>query len=182
MLGKPPHDHLPPSLHLCIDRGSIGIPGSMWLLGRHQLVGTLHGDWCHDEWNAFQAACANANVWLPILERVVVCNLPSGPWKGGKFFGQIKETGAYMFRHFDHTCAIFQLLFSRIAEELQDRPIDEGSNEHMMRVWDRISTSKCMTRKGMRVRTGRWYQLFVACDQGKGVQGGADDIGVPWAA
>ena len=35
VLGKPPQVHLPPSLHLCIDWGPIGFPGSMWLFGRH---------------------------------------------------------------------------------------------------------------------------------------------------
>ena len=37
---------LPPALHLCIDRGSTGMPGAMWLFSQAGVAGTLHGDFC----------------------------------------------------------------------------------------------------------------------------------------
>ena len=89
---------LPPCLHLCIGRGSSGFPGAMWLYGRQKLRGCLFGDWCHDEWNALKNAACAANVWLPLLERMVVLILPSGPWDGAAFFSKVKTTGIQFFR------------------------------------------------------------------------------------
>jgi len=159
---------LPPALHLCIDRGSTGMPGAMWMFSKGGVNGTLHGDFCHDDWNGFHSACKASGVWLPILERVTVCNLPSGPWAGSKFFGSIKEAGTSFFRNYDYTHPLFVRMYPLICDEQCDHPAHEGTDAHMKEVWQRAAGSPCMRRKGLRVRCGRWFQLFIACDQKQG--------------
>ena len=70
------------SLHTSHDKGSKGFPGLAWLYWQQKIRGVLVADLYHEDWNGLKRAAVSAGVWLPILERVLIRNLPHGPWQG----------------------------------------------------------------------------------------------------
>ena len=159
---------LRPCIHLCIDRGSIGWPASMFLFTHQKLRGTLFSDFAHDDWNALKNAAASAGCWLPMLERCVVLNLPSGPWQGSAFFGKLKVAANEFFASGSPDDELFSALFPHICLERRDNPDDYGTVSHRSRVWDEVKSAKCFQRKGTRARMGRWYNLFKSADEKEG--------------
>ena len=157
-----------PSLHLCIDRGSVGWPAAMFLYTRCAVRGCLFSDYAHDDWNALKGAATVSGTWLALLERVVVLNLPSGPWEGSSFFRAIQKSAESYFNACDSTDDLFSVMFNRICRERGDDPDDFGTRAHRERVWKSIQSSPAFARKGMRVRLGRWYALFTAADEKQG--------------
>ena len=113
---------LPRALHLTIGRGSTGFHGAMWMYGEQKINGVLLGDFCHDDWNGFKGAAAEAGVWIVCLERAAACNLPSGPFSGSDWFGKIKQVGRSFFQHGNTKDPAFRCLLSRFCNELNDHP------------------------------------------------------------
>lgn len=156
------------ALHVTIDRGSIGFPAFVWLFSVQKVHGTLWSDFSHDDWNGLKGAALGGNVWLTILERLVVLSLPSGPWEGASFYQEIRQTAKEFFRHGDHNNGIFVRLFSRICAERGDQSADLGSDAHRRRVWESVQGASIFTRKGSRLRVGRWFDVFKGCEERDG--------------
>lgn len=84
---------LRPTLHTCADLSTIGVPGCHWLYQVQKIRGTFMDDWLHSDWNAFSNSLNTAGIKCVVLERALVQNIPSGPFKGSAFFKSFARRG-----------------------------------------------------------------------------------------
>lgn len=152
------------SLHLFIDLGSVGAPAAHWLFQVAGVRGTVADDWSHSDWNIFNAAISDANLEHVVLERVLVQNTPSGPYKGAAFHQEVKSQGTKYLECADHNDPLFVALFDRICRAASDDPPDYGSERHRRVTFESLKQSVILKRKGHNIRRGRWYHVFDACD------------------
>ena len=151
---------LPRTSHLCADRGSKSWPGLAWLMSKKNIYGSLWGDPLHDDWNGLQSAAAEASVWLAWLERAATLNMPFGPWWKDSFFQDLKNNGTTILSELSTDDRVFQTLYKRAATEMDMLNCETfGTMEHKQAVLDKLRTSRFLTRRGRKVRMGRWFSL-----------------------
>eukprot|EP00971_Amphidinium_carterae_P043356 853390-Amphidinium_carterae.1 len=122
----------------------------------------------HQDWNGLKKAAVDAGMWLPLLERCVVANLPSGPFQGHAFHQVIRSSASHFFQTSDESNPLFQHMFPKLASDFDLHALDQGSAEHQKAVWERCKLCDFLHKKGARVRMGRWYALFHAIAESKG--------------
>ena len=156
-------------LHLCADRGSKAWPGFQWILDEKNVSGSLWGDPLHDDWNGLQSASAEADVWLAWLERAVVLNLPFGPWRKDAFFQDVANNGPKILQELTIDDEAFQELYPRIALEmgLAIQPSDDPT-AHKLTILEKVRHSPLLSRRGKKVRMGRWFSVCDRSEERKG--------------
>ena len=92
--------------------------------------------------------------------------MPSGPCQGSAFFSTIRAAG--FFSTYDNNNELFQWFFDELCIDMGSGPLDYGSDRHMAEVWERCKSSSVLHKKGKRVRMGRWWSLFAACQDVQG--------------
>jgi hypothetical protein len=151
------------SLHTSRDKGSKGFPGLAWLYWQQKIRGVLVADLYHEDWNGLKRAAVSAGVWLPILERVLIRNLPHGPWQGHAFHGSIKAHAAHLRTAGNTDDPVFQFLFERLAFDVGAVSLQFGSTSHLEEVFRVALSAAPLSSLGHKVRIGRWYSIFNAC-------------------
>ena len=116
-----------PCLFVCLDFGPVGLPAAHWLFGVARIRGCLIDDWCHSMWNIFQTACGDSGLRSVVIERTLVQNVPSGPWRGAAFHQEVKDQGLKWCSTATIDDPIFLAVFDRLARAAGSSPIDYGS-------------------------------------------------------
>ena len=154
-----------PTLHTCIDQGSVGWPGWLFLLEKCRIRGTLWPDPWHRATNDIKGAVVASGLWLVLLECVCVWNVASGPHDGAAHWGKLMQAGRHLLRHGDASDPWFLLFAEGIAQDHHDKPMDYMSEAHLQRIWGYLPHSKALQGKGDRVKLGRWLSWWDACEQ-----------------
>jgi len=99
------------------------------------------------------------------MERVLVQNLPSGPYNGAAFYQQNNTQGLRYLEMASHNDKLFVAIFDRLCRASSDYPDDYGSDRHRRAQFERLRNSPVFQKKGRKVRMRRWYHIFDACDE-----------------
>ena len=153
-----------PTLHTCTDLGTIGAPSMHWYYQVAKGRGTYQDDILHTEWNIFVNSLNEAGLKCVLLERALVQNLPSGPYKGAAFHSEVKKQGLQFVTSNDATSPLFLAAFDHLCQAADNFPDDYGSLRHREEMWARLANSPHLRRKGVHCRVGRWYHVLDACD------------------
>lgn len=99
--------------------------------------------------------CECKNAIVHVLELLHV-------WGGAAFFVALKEGAGELDRNFGIHSEIFASFYPRLAFELHSGklPLAFGSQEHMEETYQRAMSSWPLLNKGVRSKSGRWFQVF----------------------
>ena len=155
-----------PTLHFSQDEGSIGLPGSMWLLAHCRIRGSLTEDEWHRTINDISDATRECGCWTLVLEWGCVANFRGGPWRGATFLQKVKGACDVYFRDCSIEDDLFKLLYERLAVDFNCQDdLDFGSQAHRRKVWDLAAAHKSTLNQGQKMKLGRWGSWFMAQEQ-----------------
>lgn len=80
-----------PVLTICLDQGSGGWAGGMWLQHQAGVNALLLFDVSHRGWNDACLALRGCGMWSTVLLLQVCMNLDHGPWQDGKWHKELRE-------------------------------------------------------------------------------------------
>ena len=150
-----------PLLVLVADKGPKNWTALQYLSSETSLRCVVFPDCFHEDWNALKRALHAENLFALVLERILLHNLPSGPWEGCAAYQGIRAAGAQYFESAGPGDELFDFLYPRVALAMSSLDLDQvGSPQHMQQVWQQCQAAPVMRRKGPGVRVGRWYDLF----------------------
>ena len=118
------------SFHQVVDRGSTGWPNLCWQYHKVGVRGTQKGDLLHDIHNEFKNAATDSNIWICVLERVLLGAAVHGPFDGQTVHQQVKGCGVWFFSTFTSRHEIFLMHFDRICRRWKSFPLEYGSERH----------------------------------------------------
>eukprot|EP00971_Amphidinium_carterae_P343165 6482768-Amphidinium_carterae.1 len=144
-----------PSLTVVMDMGPKQFPGMQWIFETWRLRGSLINDPWHADWNGIKSALTETRLYLLVLERALLHQMPSGPWEGASHFHSLRLAATELFTTQTAENALFRQLADRLAEAFGDEPSDYGSTAHLERLWARCQQSDVWRKKCARVRMGR---------------------------
>lgn len=58
---------------------------------------------------------------------------------------------------------LYLMLYEQLCRERKEPIMDRGSPQHLTKVWDDLKSLEIFTKKGTRVKLGRWGSWFQAC-------------------
>ena len=154
--GSPPSPILRPCLHLVSDQGPVGSPAWFWLCSQTNVRATKSLDWQHLVWNLCQNCLKRQGLWPVILEYTVAMNFFHSPFGGDGFWNVFSAAGAQMFRDLDSKNPLFNYFYSHIAYEMGSQGLEYPSDTHQAQLWNELSQSPFLSKKGDYVRLGRW--------------------------
>lgn len=148
------------TLHISLDQGSIGRAGALYMYTVLQVRGAYWWDLWHRTWNDTRWAISEAGLRGVFLDCAVVWNFSSGPWAGCAFLGALVGARNEIRRLFDHRMPLFAVYYESIALDAGLESADMGSEAHMQTVWQWLMQSPAVSKKGDRMKFGRWFSWF----------------------
>lgn len=142
-----------PVLTICLDQGSDGWAGGMWLQHQAKVNCLLLFDVSHRGWN--DACLALRSCGILLLQ--ICMNLDHGPWQDGKWHKELREaTSLYQSLATPHSCPMFAGLLGQI---LHDRGEDERIAEDG--IADEVFSTLGDTISSMSIKASmcRWFGL-----------------------
>ena len=145
------------ALHKSQDQGSIGWVASCWMDSRLFLRSTTVEDEAHRyHGNDLKNAMVRCGLWIVICERTHLYNARTAPWQGHGFRNLIADAAELYFKHRDCHCPLFSSLYDRLCDELGVPLVGRGTAMSVQSVFEQIQQCPLFTKKGSRVRLGRW--------------------------
>lgn len=153
-----------PSVHVCIDQGSIGWPGWVYCFCELGVRGTLWMDPWHRIANNLDLAVKNSSLFLIQLETSILFNVGSGPWDRAAFHGAIVGAAAQYLKVATPSDDLLNMFFYGLCADELDFPSDMGRSAHQERVHARLQENFVFKGKGDKVKLGRWFAWWDAAD------------------
>ena len=123
----------------------------------------------HRRWNDMKNALKKAGLWSDLLERLHCENLPSGPWKSCKWWGEMRETMLQHFQTFSFDNKLFQSLKHELRQEARHagEVVDDlGDRETDKTVWLWLQRVSRMDKHNVICTTKTWFAPFTAMKEG----------------
>lgn len=152
-----------PSLHVCLDRGSIGWTSALWMFLGQKIRGTFLPDPLHMAWGDVKNAVEDAGLGHVKLEAILLFSFASGPWKGAAFFQNVKDASLDFFHGLPGQKAdeLFSLMYDDICKDLGLCCTAEyGTPEHMKYVREQASQCSVFQKKGEKVKLSRFFSFI----------------------
>jgi len=151
--------HYRPTLHLCQDMGSGSWHGSVFAIQSLGIRGSLSWDRFHRHQCDLAEATARSGLSIIRLEMTAVLGLRRAPWGKEGNHDVLVNAAKEMFDVLDSSNELLQVFFSDICADLDDHPVDEGSEEHYKRLWERCR--ECLTNAGVghAPKRSRWWSV-----------------------
>lgn len=137
-----------PTLHTCTDLASVGAPALHWLYQVQKVRGVFYDDWLHSDWNIFSNSLATAGIKSVVLERALIQNLPSGPFKGPAFFQEFRSQALRYLEMAGPSDPLFLACFDRMCKASGHIPDDNGSFRHRSEMFEALRASPVFKNKG----------------------------------
>jgi hypothetical protein len=118
--------------------------------------GTFENDPWHRCWDDLLNATTAAGLSWQVVNGIFLWNLGIGPWEGMSFYQELRSTASRFFATCDTNNVLFQALYPDIVRDLKMHSIDEGTPEHMARVFEAMKTCTVFHRRGKKVKKKRF--------------------------
>eukprot|EP00971_Amphidinium_carterae_P332320 6466426-Amphidinium_carterae.1 len=154
-------DLIMPSIHMVSDKGPKCWSALQFLYESVHVRGFLVADPWHQDWNGVRASISEVGLLTILLERVLVSNMPSGPFEGSSAFQSLKLAGEELLSQSTPNTEFFDFFLDELSISFGDYCCtDFGSTEHRARIWQKVVDSKVLRHKTPSVRMGRWFDVF----------------------
>ncbi len=149
-----------PSLHMCVDMGSIGFNGKQHIGRCADLRCTLDIDASHRRHDNYLWSLARSGLSWTKLEMQLLESFTSSPFSNSSNFHALVGAAEEFFANKEITKELFLWHYPHITWEMfaGQMPSSFGTKNHEEHVWQR--TNECWTfqRKGTRTKAARWWQ------------------------
>lgn len=147
-------------LHLFCDLGSIGWPGSSWLIHKVGLRGTLIYDVLHRRSCDWDGVVAEAGLRLVQFECTQILKFRHGPFHQSADHSALLRASEEVYRLTDQdNNLMYNILYPTIASELGLVDGSRASPEHLKEVWLAMKAVLCKPCKGSNTKTSRWFDF-----------------------
>ena len=152
-----------------LDQGmGQGSQSRYWLYGRGGVRGNCFKDSFHRNNNTWNNKVDNVTgLRVTTDETTYLIGFRKGPWKSCNHFQRLKLSAKAFLRNNDHNNPAFAFCYDHIVEDRYgpNKPPGAGSPEHMELIWQSLSGSPLLRRKGTGVKRTRWFYHICAGDE-----------------
>ena len=145
----------------CIDMGPMSWAVRQALYTSFNIRGSWTFDPSHRRYDYCLNAFAASGLTLVRLEAGIAYTFSAGPWHGDAFHGTLVDGVQQWHASSSHLDPLFQLMYPHIVLDSTGGrpPLDFGSQEHQLEVWNSLPSCCGLVRQGMQIKYSRWYQF-----------------------
>eukprot|EP00971_Amphidinium_carterae_P070163 1388326-Amphidinium_carterae.1 len=142
-----------------VDQGSSQWLALNWLAEVKKCRIVVFNDVCHRRDNNARLATRRAGLNPLKVAANITMNVLMGPWEEAQHFGKVSQVLNSFLRTHTWRSAIFQELYVELtlSREKGKLPAAFGSEAHQAAVWDWLSASDVLVKKGDATKPGRWF-------------------------
>ena len=151
--------HLPASIHLVTDMGTVGWQAKFWMEQASGLSCTWRPDLHHRVHNDVKLSVQDAGLIVPQTAATALLKLGGGPWSNQSYQLQIADAARSYFEVADAGDYLYRMHYEDIAADVHPGQVD-GSGEHMQQTFERLKECTALWQSGTTTKSARWFAWF----------------------